>query len=76
MAREVIGSYCICNTASINVYEFDIGGVDERVLVGINDEEPEWVDIVGVFDNDNDEYIQGFNFKGFGFIPFCEVVRV
>lgn len=39
--RKVIASWGICNTASLNVYEVN----DDHVLVGINNNEPELVDI-------------------------------
>lgn len=34
MNRVVIGTYPICNTASLNVYEID--DANDRVLAGIN----------------------------------------
>lgn len=42
MERNVIAVWGICNTASLNVYEIENG---DTMLVGINDSEPEWVDI-------------------------------
>ena len=38
--EEVIGSWCICNNASLNLYEINYGIVD-TCLVGINDDIPE-----------------------------------
>lgn len=36
MEREVIASACLCNTASLNIYE----ATDEYVVVGINEYNP------------------------------------
>lgn len=74
MERKVIGSYCICNTASINIYEID--NIEDRVLVGMNNNEPQWVNIDGILDEESGDYIDGFVLRPFGFIPFNEVMRV
>ena len=57
MALNAIASYCICHTASINIYEIDYG-TDGRVLAGLNDREPEWCTIhchVGENEQDTDD---------------------
>ena len=75
--RKVIGAYCLCNTASINVYE--INDFEDFVIAGINDEEPErcLIDYEPVKDCQNvpEELRLGFYF-GELFIPFDEVMRV
>ena len=40
MNRVVIGTYPICNTASLNIYEIDCA--NDRVLAGINNNRPYW----------------------------------
>jgi hypothetical protein len=42
--RKPIGAYCLSNSTSLNVYEID-NGFSDKILVGINDEEPVWKDI-------------------------------
>ena len=37
--REIIGSWCICNTASLNLYDIHYG-ITDTCLIGLNDEEP------------------------------------
>ena len=73
--RNVIGSYCLCNTASINVYE--INEFMDYVLAGINDQEPEKCLLDYDYgDSDNLEDLElGFYFRE-TFIPFSEVMRV
>jgi hypothetical protein len=39
--REVIAAIGLTNTASVNIYEIN-HGIDDEVLAGINNEEPEW----------------------------------
>ena len=41
---KIIGSYCMSNTASLNIYRVRDDG--EVVLAGINDTDPEWCPIV------------------------------
>ena len=53
--REVIGSWCLCNAASLNVYEI-IYGIDDVIVAGINNDEPEEY-IVNCAD-DGDSYIE------------------
>lgn len=69
MKMKVIGSYPIGNAASINVYDIEYG-IEDRVLVGYNNEEPTWETI-----QTNDEGEMGFCW-GFWFIPFSMVERV
>ena len=37
--KKVIGSWCICNSASLNVYDV-IYDIDNKLLVGLNYEKP------------------------------------
>ena len=39
----MIGVYVLCNVASLNIYEIDY--TEDKVLVGLNDQEPEWCPI-------------------------------
>lgn len=41
--KNVVASYVLSNTASINLYEIDY--VEDQILAGINDQEPEWCPI-------------------------------
>lgn len=52
MTNNVIAAYCLCNTASVNIYDIDY--TEDKVLAGINDQEPEWCQIDY---NDEDEDI-------------------
>lgn len=73
MNRVVIGSYPICNTANLNVYEID--DANDRVLVSLNDMPPRWYKIRETYDADTGEYKMGFNYGG-AFVPFSDVMRV
>lgn len=73
MQRKVIGSYPICSTAGLAVYEID--EPNDRVLVGFNNNTPRWYKIREACDVDTGEYIMGFNYGG-SFIPFSDVLRV
>lgn len=73
MNRVVIGSYPICNTASLNVYEID--DANDRVLVSLNDMPPRWYKIREAYYADTGEYEMGFNYGG-AFVPFSDVMRV
>ena len=73
MERKVIGSYPICNTAGLAVYEID--DREDRILVGLNDNAPRWYKIREDCDIDTGEYVMGFNYGG-SFIPFSDVMRV
>lgn len=73
MQRKVIGSYPICNTAGLAVYEIDES--NDRVLVGLNNNPPRWYKIREACDMDTGEYVMGFNYGG-SFIPFSDVMRV
>ena len=64
-----IGSYCLSNTTSINVYQIDYH--EELVLAGINNNNPVWCKMY--YYTSTDEY--GFMF-GKLFVPFSEVIRV
>lgn len=73
MERKIIGSYPICNTVGLAVYEIDDS--EDRVLVGLNDAPPRWYKIREACDMDTGEYVMGFNYGG-SFIPFSDVLRV
>jgi hypothetical protein len=75
MDRNVIAAYCIGNAASVNIYEIEYDIVD-RVLAGINNEEPEWYDIVYDFDNDDEEDTRAGFMMGEWFIPLDECMKV
>ena len=78
MNKRVIASYCLCSTVSINIYDIEYG-ITDRVLAGMNDEEPEWFDIDngsdGMIDSETGEDISGFWFHD-DFIPFNGCMRV
>ncbi len=75
MERKVIASYCLCNTVSVNIYEIDYS-IETMVLVGYNDDEPEWVEAHMRYEDDDDtEGTYGFIFNDM-FIPFSECMRV
>lgn len=75
MERKVIASYCLCNTVSVNIYEIDYS-IETMVLVGYNDDEPEWVEAHMRYEDDDDtEGTYGFMFNDM-FIPFNECMRV
>lgn len=63
--RKPIGVYTFCNTGSVLVYKID--NVNDSVLAGINDYQPEWCKI--------DSDYEGFHL-GEMYIPFNEVVRL
>lgn len=69
---KVIASYCLSNTASINVYDLD----DESVFASLNDQDPLICPIGYEDDPDDPESTRvGFYF-GEMFVPFNEVMRV
>lgn len=47
---KVIASWGICNTASLNVFKID--NINNRILVAINDQNPEWYSIDDYVDED------------------------
>lgn len=61
--KEAIGVYGLFNTCGVFVYDIDY--VEDKVLAGINTDEPEWFDI-------SNDY-EGFS-MGEWFIPFNEVM--
>lgn len=71
--KKVIGSYPICNIASLNVYEID--DANDRALISLNDMSPRWYKIREAYDADTGEYEMGFNYGG-DFISFSDVMRV
>lgn len=52
--KKVIAVYPLTNTASVNIYEL-IFDIDDYVLAGINDEEPEKCKIIYTYDEDGEE---------------------
>jgi hypothetical protein len=73
MNRVVIGTYPICNTASLNIYEIDCA--NDRVLAGINNNRPYWHKIRVVYSLNTGVTDFGFNFGG-DFISFSSVLRI
>ena len=71
-ASKVIGLYPICNTGAVLVYAIDYG--EDRVLAGINDQEPEWCGMIEEYFEATGELELGFHLGSF-FVPFCEVQR-
>ena len=82
--QKIIGAYALCNTAAICVHAIDYA--EDKVLVSINGENPEWCDITakphldedGCVDEsryDEDTWEPGF-YLGAYFVPFSEVMRV
>lgn len=69
----VLGSFCLSNTASVNIHQFD--WVDDRVLASLNSQDPQWYFIQEHRNPDTDEYETGFYF-GSLFVPFSQVLRV
>ena len=65
---NVIASWGICNTASLNVFEFSKS--NDAILVAINDNKPIWCEIDSFKDEYwkdkdlEDEYNQGIDYKG------------
>ena len=70
--RKPIGVYGLSNTGGLAVYEFDT--VDDRVLVGLNDQEPEWCDL-SYEENDDGQMMDGFRY-GELFVPIDDVMSV
>ena len=73
MNRVVIGTYPICNTASLNIYEIDCA--NDRVIAGINNNRPYWHKIRVVYSLNTGVTDFGFNFGG-DFISFSSVLRI
>ena len=69
-ARRPIAVYGLSNTGGLAVYEIDT--VEDRILVGLNDQEPEWYDLV--YEPIEGE-AEGFRY-GELFIPVTELMRV
>ena len=69
---RVIGVYPICNTGTILVYAIDYG--EDKVLAGINGDEPEWCALAEEYYEGTGEQELGFHLGSF-YVPFCEVQR-
>ena len=75
---EIIATYTLCNTATVNIYDI-VYGIDDYVVAGINDNKPGEYIInyeSGLVMNDNSDiettpcfYINGL------FIPLDECIR-
>ena len=71
MSKEIIGVFPVCNTGGICVHALE----DERVLVSMNGENPEWLDVSEEYSESTGDLEPGFRFGSF-FVPFSEVMRV
>ena len=73
--KKPVGCFCLSNTCTILVYDIDY--MKDKVLVGFNDKEPNWLDICHSPELDEDmcESVLGF-YVGVLFIPFREVMQV
>ena len=70
-ANKIVGVHPVSNTGSIVVHEID--HMDDRVLVSLNGQNPEWCEITEM---ESDQEAQ-FGFKwGEMFVPFSEVMRI
>jgi len=72
---EVIASWGICNTASLNVFKIEYG-INDRMLVAINDNRPEWYDITDVTELESNETQLGISYHGAIYpLDECMIVR-
>ena len=67
--RRIIGSWCICNTASLNLYDIHYG-ITDTCLIGLNDEEPIEKEII--IDADGDICVE----FGGELYSFSECIRI
>jgi len=67
-----IGVYPVCNTGAVLVYAIDYA--EDKVLAGMNAEEPEWCDLTEEYYECTEETEPGFYLGSF-FLPLCEVQR-
>lgn len=61
--QEVIGSWGICNTASLNVYSIE-HGIEVRLLVAINNGKKEWCVVEDYVCTGTDESRSGIDYHG------------
>lgn len=73
MSEKVIGVYPMFNTGGICVHAID--DAEDKVLVSVNGENPEWCKMTEQPQEDGDEMESGFLFGSF-FVPFSGVMRV
>lgn len=74
--ENVVAVYSLTNTASINIYEID-NSIDERVLVGINNEDPEWCIVYHSVEHDDvDEEETPYFVLGELTIPLGDCMRI
>lgn len=71
--RKPVGVYTFCNTGSVLVYEID--QTEDKVLAGINDDDPEWCDIEAIYSEETEQLELGFYLGSF-FVPFFLVMRI
>ena len=70
-ANDVIGIYPLCNTGSLVIIKLD--EQEERVLVGLNGQNPEWCKIEERMDPESpEETIPGF-YWGELYVSFTDV---
>lgn len=74
MERKVIASCGISNTASMNIYEI-IHGIDDSVIAGINDSEPEEYTLLHDVDDETENIRSYFEYGEFVFY-LDEFIRV
>jgi len=71
---NVIASWGLCNTASLNVFKIE-EGIDSKVLVAINDQRPEWCVVEELENDEGDDMKSGIDFHGTSYF-FDECMRV
>lgn len=71
--NDVVGVYTICNTGSLVVHKID--NTDDKVLVSLNGQNPEWCNMQEGRHSASDEFENGF-YWGEMFVPFSEVIKV
>ena len=60
---KVIASWCICNTASLNVFKIEYG-INDKMLVAVNDDRPEWFNVIEVENLESGEIKTGIEYYG------------
>lgn len=70
--NSIIGIYPLCNTGAVLVYAIDYS--EDKVLAGVNDNQPEWFKLTEEYSEISQELELGFR-MGALFIPLYEVQR-
>lgn len=75
---NVVASWGLCNTASLNVFKIE-NGINDKMLVAINDHKPEWCVIDSYFDPDIEEGEDSFHLgikynDSIYFLDECEII--